>query len=176
MMEFKMNIYMIVWIIFLIIYILFIIYLFLLKNKIEKFEFNIINDFKNKNNLIPAMFEITKNYISKHDKVFEEIIKILKKDFLENNYDNFKLIEKTNNFKLIHNELNFIFRICNTNQRLIKNEKFLYTRDLIINKSLEIWNKIEKYKQIIKIFNKLIFIKNITTIWILVPIEKKDQI
>jgi hypothetical protein len=81
-----------------------------------------------------------------------------------------------NTKKLIHHEINFIFKICNKHPELIKEWGFIYLRNLIIKKSNKIWDKIEKYKKAIKILNKLIFYKNITIIWLFFPISKKQKI
>jgi len=89
--------------------------------------------FKEKNNLIPSIFEVTKKYLNKHDEIFKESIRLKKQDFSENNFYN-TLIKKMHTNKLIHNELNFIFRVCNKNHKLNKDPKFLYVRDIILKK------------------------------------------
>jgi hypothetical protein len=168
-----MNYY-IIWAI-IIIYLVFIIFLYLLKLKIEKFEIQILHDFKEKNNQIPSIYEVTKKYINKHDEIFKEVIRLKKKDFTENNFYT-KLIEKTNTYKLIHSELNFIFRVCNKNPKLNKDWKFLYIRDVIIDKSLNLGNKLELYKKIVKQYNNMILLKNLTIIGLIFPIPKKETI
>ena len=167
-------IYYIIWIL-LILFIFYIVFLYLLKSKIEKFEIKIIKQFKEKNNQIPSIYEITRKYLNKHDEIFKEALKLKKRDFWENGFYN-KLSQKLNTYKLIHNELNFIFKVCNKHQKLNKDWKFLYIRDLIIEKSKDLGNDIIKYKQIIKQFNRMIVIKNLTVIWLLFPIEKKETI
>ena len=161
--------------IMIIMYILFIVFLYLLKIKIEKFEKQIIQNFKEKNNQISSIFEVTKKFVNKHDKVFNESISLKKKDFSENSY-NLKLIEKSNTYKKIHYELNFIFKVCNKNPKLNKNWKYLYIRDIIIDKSFEIGKKVKLLKKIVNAYNNLIVIKNITIIWLLIPIKKKNSI
>ena len=94
------------------IFILFLIFIYLLKIKIEVLEAKILMQFKEKNNLIPSIFEVTKKYLNKHDEIFKESIRLKKQDFSENNFYN-TLIKKMHTNKLIHNELNFIFRVCN---------------------------------------------------------------
>jgi hypothetical protein len=89
----------------------------LLKIKIEKFETKILEQFKEKTNQIPSIYEVTKKYLSKHDEIFEEAIRLKKKDFSENNFYT-KLVEKLNTNKLIHKELDFIFRVCNRHPKL----------------------------------------------------------
>jgi len=95
-------------------------YLCLLKIKIDKFERQILKKFKEKNNQIPSLFEITKKYLYKHENIFKESLLLKKKDIAENSFYT-NLIEKSNTYKKIHYELNFIFKICNKNQKLNKN-------------------------------------------------------
>jgi hypothetical protein len=111
--------------------------LYLLKIKIEKFEYNILQLFKEKNNQIPSIFEVTKNYLNKHNEIFNELLNLKKIDFSENSFYT-KLTDKTNTYKKIHNELNFIFKVCNKHPKLNKNHNFLYIREVIIDKSSEL--------------------------------------
>lgn len=158
----------------LIILIITLLLLFFIDQKIKSLEYFIIQNFKEKNNLIPSIFEVTRNHISKHLEVFEELIKLKKQDFAENSsFDTIK--EKNKTFSLIHKELNFIFRVANKNQKLNKDWKFLYIRDLIIDKSNLIWENLNIYKRFIKIYNKIIIFKNLTIIWLFIPINKKDS-
>ena len=156
-------------------FVLFIIFLYLLESKIERFERKIIKQFKEKNNQIASIYEVTKKYLNKHDEIFEESLKLKKRDFWENTFYN-KINQKLNTYKLIHNELNFIFKVCNKHPKLNKDWKFLYIRDIIIEKSNNLGKDINKYKHIIKNFNRMITIKNITVIWLLFPLEKKENI
>lgn len=166
-------IYYIIWI--LIIYIFFIAFIYLVKAKLEKLERNIIEVFNRKNNQIPSIYEVTKDYLIKHSDIFKELIILKKKDFSENTQYT-KLIEKTNTYKGIHNELNFVFKVCNKHPKINKNHRYLYIRDTIIDISSEIWTKLKLYKKITKVLNSLIFIKNITIIWLLFPVSKKEVI
>lgn len=167
-------IYYIIWGLILI-FLLFLLFIYLLKVKIEKFETKILYQFKEKTNQIPSIYEVTKKYLSKHDEIFEESIRLKKKDFSENNFYT-KLVEKLNTNKLIHKELDFIFRVCNKHPKLAKDWKFLYIKDIIINKSVEIGDNIKIYKKIVKQFNRIIILKNLTIIWLLFPINFKENI
>ena len=159
----------------LVFYILFIFFLYLLKTKIDKFENEILNNFKSKNNQITSIYEVTNSSLNKHDEIFKEVLHLKKKDFSENSIYT-HLIDKSNIYKLIHKELNFIFKVCNKHPKLNKDYKFLYVRDNIINKSLEIGKNLELYKKILKQYNFMIFLKNITIVWLLFPIYKKEVI
>lgn len=160
-------IYYFIWII----YFSFILFLYLLNIKIKIYETKIIKEFKEKNNQIPSLFEVTDGYIVKHDQVFKEILQLNKKDFLENIFYS-KLKQKSKINTLIHKELNFIFRVSDKHPKLNKNYKFLYIKDIIIEKNNSISEKLTLYKKIIKKYNILITIKNLTIIWILFPIKK----
>jgi len=153
--------------------ILFNLYLILLNSKISKLEKKIVKSFKERNNLIPSLFEVTKWEISRHDDVFKEIIALRKKSTYNKN-DSF--IEIINNELKIHNELNFIFKVCMKNLKLEKNEKFLLIRDLFLERSSKIGKNIELYKFIINKFNKLLKFKNITILWIFINIQYRDSI
>ncbi len=169
-----MNIYIILTVL-IILYIIFIIFVYLLKIKIDDFENKIMSNFKERNNQIPSIYEITKPYIQKHDEVFKESLKLKKKDFGENGVYT-KLAEKIYTYKLIHNEINFIFRVCEKNAKLNKDFKFLFLKDNIAEKSEEIGKNLEIYKKIVNQLNTMILIKNITIIWLFVPISKKETI
>ena len=162
--------YIILFIIFLFIFSLFILFLYLLKIKILKLENKIIYLFKEKTNQIPSIYEITKDYLNKHEEIFQEILILKKKDYSENTYYN-TLIEKTNTYKLIHNELDFIFRVCNTNPKIEKDPKFNLIKNNILNKSSEIWDNLVLYKSIVRKYNNLIKLKNFTIIWLIIPIN-----
>jgi len=161
--------------ILIIMYLLFIIYIYLLRIKIDKFEKKIIYIFKEKNNQIPSIYEVTKSYLNKHDEIFNELLSYKKIDISENNFYS-NLVEKANTYKNIHNEYDFIFKICNKHPKLEKNYKYLYIKDVIIEKSTELWKKLWIYKKIVSNYNHLIKIKNFTIIWLLIPIHDKEII
>lgn len=156
---------------------IFIYYLFLKynENKINILEEEIKNLFLERTNLIPSVFEISNGFLNKHEDIFHEIINLRKIEFSQAN-NNLELNAILKTKKLIHHEINFIFKICNKHPKLIKEAKFIYLRNLIIQKSEEIWRNIEKYKIVVLIFNKLIFYKNITILWLLFPVSKKNKI
>lgn len=154
-----------------ILFILFICFLILLKNKIQKLENKILMKFKEKNNEITSIYECTKPYLNKHKEIFNEILIYKKKDFSENIFYS-NLLEKTKTYKLIHNELNFIFRVCNKHPKINKDPKFLLIKDKIIDKSKDIWNNLTLYKNIVNKYNNLLIIKNLSILWIFIPIKK----
>lgn len=157
--------------------ILFFYYIFIkhTEKKINKLENKIKNLFLERTSLIPSVFEVSEDFISKHDDIFYEILCLKKIEFSQanNNLEMYEIIEIK---KLIHHEVNFIFKVCNKHPKLIQNAEFIYLRNLVINKSQLIWEKIEIYKRAIDIFNKLIFYKNITILGYLFYISKKNNI
>jgi len=153
----------------------FYIFLAFMAYKIWMLEKRIITIFKKRTWIIPSLFELTKNELNKHDEIFKDIIWYKKIEFSQINYDE-KLINIIKNEQLIHNELNFIFKVCNKNKKLQKEAKFLYIKDLLVNQSYELSNFIKIYRKISKTYNKYIFIKNLTLIWLFIPIIKKDII
>ena len=166
--------YIILWVIAILL-ILFYIFLYLFSWKIDNLEEDILVDFSIRNNQIPSVFEVTKAYLTKHKDIFSHILALRAKDFWENSYHT-NLINKNHTHKLIHNELNFIFRVCNKHQKLNKNPRFLYIRDNVIEKSYTIWNQLNLYKKLVKSFNAMILFKNLTIIGLLIPIDKKHTI
>lgn len=163
----------IVFIILFCISICFNIFLLFFKNKIEILEKKIILLFEKRTHLVPSLYEITKPYLNKHDEIFQEIIKLRKIEF--SNYDD-AFIKRIYNEKLIHHELNFIFKVSQQNYKLQKNEKFLLIRDLFLENSENIWSQIKIYKYVINTINKLIKFKNLTLIWIFIHISPKNEI
>jgi hypothetical protein len=127
-----MNYYIIISL--LILFSLYILFLILLKKKIYKLEKSIIYNFKEKNNLIPSLFEVTNDSLNKHDKIFNEILSLRNKDFSENSYLS-TLLEKSRTYKLIHRELDFILRVCSKHPKLEKKPKFTLIKENILNKS-----------------------------------------
>lgn len=148
-------------------------FLVLFDKKLKILEKQIILLFEKRTNLVPSLYDITKQYLNKHDEVFLEILKLRKIEF--NNY-NEDFTTRINNETLIHHELNFIFKVSNKHVKIQKDEKFLLIRDLFLENSFEIWKKVELYKKIIKKLNNLLKIKNITIIWMFINIEKRNEI
>ena len=164
----------ILWIIWLL-FICFLIFILILKNKIDQLENKIETIFQSKNNLIPALFEVTKKDLVKHDHIFHELLKLKKMDFSEHSF--YTNIHQTiHTQQKIHKEMDFIFRACHKHKKLIKDYKFYYIKELLFSRLNQLWESIELYKIIIKKYNKLITIKNSTLIWLLFPIQKKEEI
>lgn len=151
--------------------IIFYCYIYLLKIKIKKLESKIRKSLNKRTNLVPSIFEITKDYLNKHSEVFMEIIKLRKAELLRiNEVEN---LENILNIEwLIHHELNFIFKISYEKPYLQRDSKFLYIKELISDISLEISENIKIHNNISKIYNNLIKIKNMTIFWILIPIKE----
>ncbi len=159
----------------LLIILLYSIFLYILKIKIQTLEKKIIFLFWKRNDLIPSIYDITKSDFIKHNTIFEEILELRKNSIYEKKLWK-NMIKIINTQKLIHNELNFIFKISEKHRKLQKNYKFLYLSDIIIEQSEKIWLYLSMYKNIAKKFNKLIFYKNLTIIWLLFPINKIQNI
>ena len=170
-----MNFY-IIWISILF-FSIFLYYIFLkyIENKIFNLEEKIKKLFLERSNFIPWVYEISNGFLNRHNEIFHEILNLRKIEFSQD-ANNLELVEIIETKKLIHHEINFIFKVCNKHNQLIKEAKFIYLRNLIIKKSADIWENIEKYRKAIKYFNKLIFYKNITIIWLIFPISKKWEI
>lgn len=147
----------------------FYVYLVLLKRKLWNLENTIIHQFRKKTDFIPSLYEVSRDYITKHDEIFHEILRLRKINFSETNDDK-KLHEIIKTQWLIHNELNFIFKVSNKHQKMLREWKFIYLRDIIINRSGTLSENIKLYKKIVAEYNHLIKIKNLSIIWLFLPI------
>lgn len=160
----------------LVIFILFYLFLLALNSKIWKLEKLIIWLLKQRTDLIPSLYEITENFLTKHNEIFEEVIKLRKVEFTLNDNDNVSFIEILKNERYIHHEMNFIFSVCLKNKKLENNWRFQYIKELTIDRSYKIWEKVENYRKIVDTFNNFITLKNYTIIWLLFPLSKKVEI
>jgi len=160
------------------IFIIFIIFYILIYNiniKIKKIESWIQKLLKNRADLIPWLYEISKKHLVKHKNIFDEVLKLRKVQFSLNDY-NVSFVEFIKNEMAINHEIRFIYSICVKNKKLNSLWEFNYVKNLIIERNKLIWNQLEQYKKIIVLFNKIILIKNNTIIWLLLPVNKKFEI
>lgn len=151
-------------------------FLLALNNKVHKLEILIKDLLKQRTDLIPALFEITKNYLTKHNEIYDEILRLRKLEFsLEDNED-VTFVEILKNERFIHHEMNFIYNVCLKNKKLEQFWRFQYIKELTINRSYTIWEKVETYRKIVDTLNNLITIKNYTIIWLFLPLNKRIEI
>ncbi len=167
-----MNFFIITFSILFIMLIIFYIFILKLKEKIEQIEDKLQKLLKTRTDLIPSLYEISRDYLVKHNDVFEEIIKLRKVQFSLNDY-NVSFLEFIKNEMAINHEIRFIYGICTKNKKLNSLWKFIYIKNLIIEKNKSIWTKIDKYKKNINLLNNLIKYKNYTIFWLLLPVHKK---
>ena len=148
--------------------------------KIKEYQLNILEQhiqtlFIERTWILPSFFEVSKSFLTKHDDIFKELLLLRKQEFSEE-WLWYTLFKSYPTKKLIHHEINFIFRICNKHPKLIKAWKFIYLRNLLMEKSSHIGSNISEYKQLVKVFNKLVSIKNKTIIWLFLPLRKKIEL
>lgn len=136
---------------------------FILRQKIKKQESKIEQLFEQRSDLIPSIFEVSKNTVIKHEEIFREIIKLRKNQFTEKNIW-VPLWQSVKTQNKIHKELNFIFKVCNKHKRLLKKGTFLYIRDLVMNKSFDTNNALEQYKKMVSRYNQITHSQKIHTI------------
>jgi len=167
--------YSILWGCIVIFFLIFFIFLFFFERKIHKLENKIEKIFQSKNNLIPALFEITRNHLVKHDEIFHELLVLKKLNFSEHNF--YENIYKTiHTQQHIHREMDFIFRVCQKHQKLVKDHKFYYIKELLFDRINSLWKSMILYKKMIKKYNFYLKLKNITIIGLFVPMAKKEDI
>lgn len=168
-----MNIYLIIFLVIIFLFIvLFNFFLVTFDKKLKLLEDQIIWLFEKRTNLVPALYEITKEYLSKHDEVFQEILKLRNIEF--SNYEEDFLPRIENEVK-IHHELNFIFKVIHQHPKIQQNGKYLLLKDLFLENSMLIWKKVELYKIIIKKLNFFLLFKNATLIGMFIKIKKRSE-
>lgn len=151
------------------------IFLYFLGKKVALLEKKIIEKLIERSSLIPSFYDITKPYLVRHDDIFKEVLHLKNIEFFEcwNEIDFYKIIETE--YK-IHNELSFILKLCSKNQKLIKNWNFILLRDVLVERSYEIWEKVALHKHISKKYNFMVLINKVFLIWLIVPLEKINEI
>ncbi len=169
-----MNTFIIIFSILFTILVFFYITILKLKANIETIENKLQKLLKTRADLIPSLYEISKDYLMKHGNVFEEIIKLRKVQFSLNEYD-VSFLEFIKNEMAINHEIRFLYWICTKNKKLNSLWKFNYIKNLIIDSNKSIWIKIEKYKKNINLLNSLIKYKNYTILWLILPVHRKME-
>ncbi len=151
------------------------IFLYMFHRKLELLETRLIALFRSRTDTIPSIYEISKPFLTKHEEIFKESLRLKKTEFslLENSDKIINLIETE---WLIHHEINFIFKVCNKHPGLLKNGNFIYIREVVIDRSRNLWEMVQLYKSMIEKFNKLITLKNYSIIGLLLPISRKSTI
>lgn len=150
-------------------------FIYLLKEKIEVLEKRIKSKFVSRTNIVPAIFEISKTYISRHSDIFKEILHLRKVEFSEHEGAK-NLSEMIITEGLIHHELNFIFKVCNSHPKLLREWKFIYLREVIVQRSIELGKDIDLYRRIIKQYNSLVKVNQVFVIGFFTPLRSKSEI
>jgi hypothetical protein len=167
-----MHIYLYIFIFLFILLLIGYIFLYIISYKIHIFEKKLLQTFVTRTDVFPALNEITKEHMSRHNEIFAEAMQLRKKEFsliwVSQSLEWFLEVEWH-----IHHEINFIFQVCNKNPKLLKEKRFLYIRDIMIDKSSNIAHEMKKYRKIIEIYNKIIKYKNYSVIWLILPFTKK---
>ncbi|MDD2907094.1 MAG: hypothetical protein PHH98_00490 [Candidatus Gracilibacteria bacterium] len=120
--------------------------------KLDLLEKNIITIFNKRNNQVVSIFQVSKLYLTKTDEIFNEFFNLKRKDFGENSF-NTSLSNKLNTYKKIHNEIDFIFKVCEKNNKIQLNPIFLYLKDSILDKSNDIGKNLKLFNNIKKEYN-----------------------
>ncbi len=147
--------------------IIFNLFVIILKNKILILESILFDLFKRRNYQVSSVYFISEKYLTRHRDVFSEFLKLKRRDFSENSYD-LRLDWKIATYKKIHNEINFIFKVCDKHNDLKKNAIYNYIKESIMEKSEVIWDKYSLYKKISEKYKKLLFISKFTLIGFLI--------
>lgn len=169
-----MLIYILLWV-FATISIIYCLFLFIFEIQLQKLWQKIYYLFQKRIQLIPSLYEVSKNDIIKSEEIFSHIFELNIENFW--NSDTHKIFVKNlNTQQKIHKEFDFIFRVCMKHPKLIKNYKFYYIKEEIFKTTIEISDYLEIYKKMVKKFNIFRSFKFLTLIWIFIPIQKKEEI
>lgn len=131
--------------------------------------------FQKRIQLISSLYEVSKHDIIKSDEIFTEIIELSLQNFWKYS-ENKNFIKHMYLQQKIHKELDFIFRVSMKHPKLIKNYKFYYIKEEIFSTTWKISENIELYKNMSQKFNFFQKCKFLTLIWIIIPIQKKEEI
>jgi len=144
----------------------------ILQKRLEVFEKKLMLLFARRGDIFPGLYEVSKQHINRHEEIFHEALLLRKQEFwlMSSQRDIEWFVELQSH---IHHEINFIFQVCNKNPWLIKDKNFLYLRDTMISISSDISQEMKKYRRLIEIYNTIIFYKNCTVIWLIIPFYKK---
>jgi hypothetical protein len=143
--------------------VMFNLFVFFMWKKIIKLEGIVIDMFKSRNNQIVWIYQVAKDDLIKWNEIFKEFFELKRRDFWEDSF-NTRLEYKLLTYKKIHNEINFIFKTCEKHRNIQINPIFLYLKDLVYDKSREIWGKMSLYENIIEKYNNYKFISHITLV------------
>jgi|GEM_PF-687936 len=160
------------WIVFVVFFVFLVLNIILkyFDDRLQLMEFRTILLFEKRTQLVPALYEITKDSLNGHEEIFAEILRLRKVEFA--GYEQ-SFAQRIATEILIHHELNFIFQAANANPRLQKNGRFLLVRDLFLENSRGIGERVTIYKTIIKKINLCIELKKFTIIGWFFRVEKR---
>ncbi len=156
-------------------FIIFFWYIKCIEKNIKMIEKNIQKSLRLRSDLIPSLYEISKEDLVKHKEIFKEILHLRKIQFSLNQYD-VSFVEFVKNEVAINHEIRFIYNICNKNEKISNSTKFMYIKKLIIEKNKIIWKNMEKYKKYINKYNSTLIFKNLTFFWIFYFKDKRLEI
>jgi hypothetical protein len=109
-------------------------FLYIFHLKLRKLERKILTLFLSRTHSIPALYEVSSSFLTKHSEVFTECLRLKKREFslYESNPSMLEILELEGK---IHHEINFIFKVCNKHPKLGSDGNFIYLREVFIEKS-----------------------------------------
>jgi len=144
------------------------------KIELENIERELRKMFMKRTNLILALHALAKPHSSKTDMIFKSIMDYRKIEIFSSKSMN--LAEFVKLESKIHYELSFIIQYINSIDVLTNNWNMLYIKDNILLISEELWKKINSHREKTKKYNKVLFMKNLTLIWIFFPFKRWIEI
>jgi hypothetical protein len=119
--------------------------------------------FKRRNSQMVWIYQTVRDDLVKWDEIFKEFFELKRREFWENGFD-INLENKLLTYKKIHNEINFIFKTCEKRRSIQINPIYSYLKDLVYDKSEQIWNRMYLYEEIKKKYDNYKFFSHITLI------------
>lgn len=144
----------------------------LLQKNVKVVENQIINTFLQKTSKIPGIIEVMRPMVA--DKsAFNTLISLHTTSMMHDYKSIYALLEHN---ERIHREFLFLMKLSVQIPHLQKNAQFLYIREFIILYEKNIKNNFSIYNKKVIIWNRFIFIKNLSIIGFILPGKKRELI
>lgn len=139
---------------------------FYLHSKVKKIENSVVDVFLEKIAKIPALIEVMRPYVVDEKKAFQLMI-WLHSEAIIHNYTHIPAIMEHN--ARINDQYSFLMKLSMAIPEIQKKPYFIYIRDYIIWYDRYMRSNIPEYNRLIRIWNRFIFIKNMTIVGHLLP-------
>ncbi len=137
----------------------------LLQRVLIREEERILDIFVSKVSKIPALIEVMRLHVV-DEKAFDDITRLHSESMIQRYDTIYDLLEQ--NARIEH-EFLFLLKLSMQIPALQKHEYFVYIRDFIISYERDMRSRFSLYNHAVDSWNRFIFIKNSTIIWLILP-------